>query len=342
MEEPLPPGGSCLLGSFNLSEYVIDKKFDIMTFKNDIHVVVKAMNDVLDEGLALHPLDIQKETVADLRQIGIGVMGIADMLIKMETTYGSEKAIDLCDYIGVILADTSLRASALLAKKDGPFPRYTEKVLQSEFFMTNAIYPKTIELVKKYGLRNSQILTIAPTGTLSTMWGVSGGIEPIYAFSYTRKTESIHDLDVYYEVFTPVVKEYMEAHGIVSKEDLPKWFVSAADLTPEQRIGMQSIWQKHIDASISSTVNLPNEATVEEVKNLYTLAWKKGLKGLTIFRDGCKRAGILSVTKPEEEIKEEEIKEEENIPTCPDCGTEIAMSEGCMYCVNCGWGKCSI
>lgn len=344
-EEPLPAGGSCLLGSFNLSAYVKDDKFNMDDFKKDIPVVVKAMNDVLDEGLALHPLDIQKQTVADLRQIGIGVMGIADMLIKLGVTYGSEEAIELCDYIGYNLANESLYASSKLAEEYGAFPKYTDDVLKSKFLIENTT-AITYEQIRQHGLRNSQILTIAPTGSLSTMWGISGGIEPIFAFSYTRKTESIHDKDMYYEVFTPIVQEYMDANGITTREDLPEFFVSSADLTPAQRIGMQSIWQKHIDASISSTVNLPNSATVEDVEKLYTLAWLEGLKGLTIFRDGCKRAGILYTEKPKEveEVKEKiaEVKEEHNTIPCPECGTELAMSEGCNFCMNCGWGQCSI
>ncbi len=342
-EEPLPAGGSCLLGSFNLSAYVIDGKFDMDMFKEDIPKVVKGMNDMLDEGLPLHPLDIQKQTVADLRQIGIGVMGIADMLIKLGITYGSEEAIELCDYIGFNLADHSLRASSELAKEFGAFPRYSDKVLESKYLLENTT-PQTYELIRQYGLRNSQILTIAPTGTLSTMWGISGGIEPIFAFSYTRKTESIGDGDVYYEVFTPIVQEFMKANGLTKLEELPEYFVSSADLTPAQRIGMQAVWQKHIDASISSTVNLPNSATVEDVEKLYTLAWLEGLKGLTIFRDGCKRAGILYTETPKEaeEVVEVVKGEEEYSMDCPECETKLAMAEGCMYCMNCGWGKCSI
>lgn len=343
-EEPLPAGGSCLLGSINLSKYVIDGEFDVCQLVKDIPVVVRAMNEVLDEGLPLHPLKIQQETVRDLRQIGIGVMGIADMLIKMGIRYGSDEAIEFCDFIGFILANNAIKASALLAKEQGTFPRYTDAVLESDFLKTNAT-EETFALVKKYGLRNSQILTIAPTGTLSTMWGISGGIEPIFAFSYFRKTESLGQEDRYYEVFTPIVQEYMDKHGLTKKEELPDFFVSAADLTPSERVKMQGIWQTHIDASISSTVNLPHEATVEQVIELYTLAWENKLKGLTIFRDGCRRAGILTFDKPAEaeDKKEEEVqKNEESGIICPECEVQLEMSGGCSSCPNCGWGMCSI
>ena len=306
-EEPLPNGGSCLLGSINLSAYVVEYEgknyFDIPAFKKDIHTIVKAMNDVLDQGLPLHPLQIQRDTVRDYRQIGIGVMGIADMLIKLGTKYDTDEAIEICDTIGGILANESIKASALLAKEEGYYPKYKSCILDSEFLKEN-VDEETFDLVIKYGLRNSQLLTIAPTGSISTMIGVSGGIEPIFNLSYTRKTESLHkEGDVYYKVFTPIAKEYMDKHGITEEEDLPDFFVTAQTLNPHMRVKMQGAWQKHIDASISSTINLPNEATVEEVEQLYMEAWKEGLKGLTIYRDGCARTGILTT---DENIKDEE------------------------------------
>lgn len=307
-EEPLPNGGSCLLGSINLSAYVNeDGKFDINSFEEDISIIVKAMNDVLDEGLPLHPLQIQRDTVRDYRQIGIGVMGIADMLIKMGIKYDEPKAIETCELIGFILANQAIKQSALLAKEHGAYPKYNaDAIMHSEFLCDNTA-DDTFDLVDKYGLRNSQLLTIAPTGSISTMIGVSGGIEPIFNLSYTRKTESLHGEDVYYKVFTPIAEEYMKEHSIDKEEDLPDYFVTTESLNPFMRIKMQGTWQKHIDASISSTINLPNEATVEEVESLYMSAWKEGLKGLTIYRAGCKREGILTTEPKKEEI--EEIKE---------------------------------
>ena len=161
-EEPLPDGGSCLLGSFNLSAYVDGWGFNFNEFSNDIHIVVEAMNDVLDEGLPLHPLQIQRDTVKNLRQIGIGIMGIADMLIKMNIKYDSEEALELCDEIGFVLANESLCASALLAKRYGAFPVCDrEAILKSDFIFNNTT-GETYDLICQYGLRNSQVLTIAP------------------------------------------------------------------------------------------------------------------------------------------------------------------------------------
>lgn len=307
LEEPLPAGGSCLLGSFNLSAYVKDNHFDLKEFKKDIKTVVKAMNDVLDEGLALHPLEIQRKTVGDYRQIGVGVMGIADMLIKLGLKYGEKESIDLCDKIGFILANESLKSSAILASEFGTYPKYKDCILNSQYILNNTS-KDTYELIERYGLRNSQILTIAPTGSLSTMLGISGGIEPIFMNSYTRKTESLHNEDVYYKVYTPIVEEYMNKNGLLDEEELPEYFVTAMNLDPLKRVDMQSIWQKHIDASISSTVNLPNEATVEDVYDIYTYAWKQGLKGITIYRSGCKREGILTTSDKTEETEVNELK----------------------------------
>ena len=224
----------------------------------------------------------------------------------MGIKYGSPEAIDLCDMIGHAMADEALKTSALLAKEYGPYPKYNpEAVEQSAYYSKNAL-GETKQLVKEYGLRNSQLLTIAPTGTLSTMLRVSGGIEPIFANYYTRKTESLKGHDEYYKVYTPIVKDDMEKNNLKDDSELPDYFVTAQTLDYKNRIYMQSIWQTHIDASISSTVNVPNNFTVEQVEGLYMTAWEAGLKGVTIFRDGCKRAGILTTSdsKKDDETSE--------------------------------------
>lgn len=307
-EEPLPAGGSCLLGSINLAEFACDTGFDFESFKHCVKSSVIALNEVLDEGLPLHPLKEQRESVYDWRQIGLGIFGLADLLIKLGIKYGSPEAIDLCDMIGHTMADMAIKTSAVLAKECGVYPKYKpEAVEQSAFYSKNAL-GETKELVESFGLRNSQLLTIAPTGSLSTMIGVSGGIEPIFANYYTRKTESLKGHDEYYKVYTPIVKEYMDKHELKDDSELPDYFVTAQTLDYKNRIYMQSIWQSHIDASISSTVNVPNDFTVEQVEGLYMTAWDAGLKGVTIFRDGCKRAGILTTSSTEENDAIEETK----------------------------------
>lgn len=335
-EEPLPAGGSCLLGALNLSEFVSttgDFCFDL--FEKSVHIAVKALNDVLDEGLPKHPLQEQRDSVSTWRQIGLGIMGLADMLIKMNIRYGSKEAVTICDEIGRLLASSALKASNTLATEQKSYAECMENaIIKTPFFKENG-NRELKELIKETGLRNSQLLTIAPTGTISTMFGVSGGIEPIFANSYTRITKSLHGHDEAYKVYTPIVKAYMDANGLEDDSELPEWFVTSADLSVEERIDMQSVWQKHIDASISSTVNLPNEATVEDVKEIYMSAWKKGLKGITIYRAGCAREGILTVT-PEDEGKEEKGVVFDSI--IPVSRKTMGTTHGSTYCKKCACG----
>ena len=307
-EEPLISGGSCLLGSINLAKFVTEeKKFNFEDFKLTVDIAVRALNDVLEEGLPLHPLQEQRDSVRDWRQIGLGIMGLGDALIKLGIRYGSEESIKICDRIGLAMADTAIATSAALAEEKGEYPKYKNCVLHSSYFEHNASNT-TWDKVNKYGLRNSQLLTTAPTGSLSSMLGVSGGIEPIYANYYTRKTESLHGHDEYYKVYTPIVEQYMKEHNLKDDSELPDYFVTAQTLNYKERIDMQSVWQKHIDASISSTVNVPNSFTVEQVEDLYMYAWEKGLKGVTIFRDGCKRAGILTTDTSEKSNASNQFK----------------------------------
>lgn len=333
-EEPLPAGGSCLLSSINLSAFVKDKEFDFDDFSETVANGVIYLNEVLEEGLPLHPLEEQRQSVADWRQIGLGIMGLADMLIKMELPYDSEQARQLCEEIGLVMADQALYTSAFLAGHAGSYNNYKSCVQKSEFLKNNTC-ESTREVIEAYGLRNSQLLTIAPTGTISTMLGISGGIEPIFANSYTRKTESLHGHDEYYKVYTPIVKEYMDEHGIKDETELPNWFCTSSTISPLNRVLMQGVWQKHIDASISSTVNLPEEATIEDVEEIYLNAWKEGLKGITVFRNGCKRLGILTTNNSQEKEEEKGLSRGEII-SCSDnlIGMKRRLTTGCgsLHC----------
>mgnify|MGYP002081036026 FL=1 len=321
-EEPLPAGGSCLLGAINLSAFAKDGKFDFDDFSNTVTHAIIALNEVLDEGLELHPLEEQRKSVADWRQIGLGIFGLADMFIKLGIEYGSADSIYLCDKIGFIMADVAIRTSAYLAKDFGPYNKFKPEALDKNLYFIANTREETKMAVKRFGLRNSQLLTVAPTGSISTMLGVSGGIEPIFDTCYTRKTESLHGHDQYYQVYTPIVKEYLTKIGRLDEkgrekdtsDPWPSILKTAKTIDPKKRVKMQSIWQKHVDASISSTVNLPESATIEDVRELYVYAWKNRLKGLTIFRENCARVGVLTSEKkekPKEELKEPEVKIEE-------------------------------
>jgi ribonucleoside-diphosphate reductase alpha chain len=284
-----------------LNPFTDNAIFDYELFSKDVKDIVVYANEILDEGLPLHPLKEQKDSVKDWRQIGFGIMGLADLFIKMGIHYGSPESVQLSEKISSIMINEAIISSANLAKEFGTYPMYNKQaVLSSPFFRQN-ISEKVKVLVEQYGLRNSQLLTCAPTGTISTMFGISGGIEPIFENSYTRKTESLHGKDEYYKVYTPIVQEYMKNNNIEKEEDLPDFFVTTRTLNYKNRIDMQSIWQKHIDASISSTINVPETFTIEQVVDLYMYAWEKGLKGITMYRDKCERTGILTTDNKKEE-----------------------------------------
>lgn len=276
-------------------------------------------------------------------------MGLADMFIHLHIRYGGQESLELSEKIGKVMANAALQESALLAKERGVYPAYRkEKVLKSTYLKKVAT-PETMEMIEKYGLRNAELLSIAPTGSISTMIGVSGGLEPLFNISYTRESKTLHNEPTFYKVFTPIAKDYMEKHNIAKEEDLPDFFVTSATLNYRERIDMQSVWQTYVDAAISSTVNVPNEFTVEEVEDLYMYAWEKGLKGLTLYRDGCERIGILTTDETEKKRGESERTSHEadteaayRKQTCPDCGGEMKTSNGCEECLDCGFSPCSI
>lgn len=339
-EEPLPPGGACLLGSLNLSEFVGSDKFiKIDELKEAICIAVRGLNTVLDEGIERHPLPLQRQMARDWRQIGLGIFGLADMLIKMEVRYDSDEAIELCSCLAHIIAETAIMESNRLAIEYGAFPKCdNEAICNSEFIQNLELNPAKRESILTYGLRNSAILTIAPTGSLSTMFGVSGGIEPIFSNSYTRKTESLNGQDTYYKVYTPVVEQYMREHGVKEEAELPPYFVTAHDIDPLLRVKMQATWQECVDASISSTVNLKHDATPSDVFNVYLKAWELGCKGVTVYRDGCARTGILTTDSknPEESPRPVKKLQRGDIIKCSDdmIGKKRKLMTGCgsLHC----------
>lgn len=341
-EKPLVKSNSCLLASLNLSEYIKDPftdkaKFDRELFKQDLREIVIYMDDLLEEGVEFLPLPENKDTALDYRSLGIGVMGLGEALIKLGKTYGKLDAIIEVDNIFNLMANTCLQQSALLAKHRGTYPLYDKDMVLESNYLKNVANKETRELIEKYGLRNSELLSIAPTGSISTMMNVSGGVEPVFQFEYNRRTVTLNSEETVYKVTAPIVKEYREATG--NEGSLPDYFVSTYDIPYRERIDMQSRMQKYIDSAISSTVNLPNEATVEEVEDLYMYAWEQGCKGITIYREGCMREGILTTDKPKDK---EEVTVEKKEEVCPICGGEIIHSNGCKMCSDCQWGACSL
>lgn len=313
----LPAGGACLLGSLNLSAFVNNNgQFEEEEFKYAIRICMIELNKVLDEGLPFHPLQEQRESVRKWRQTGLGIMGLGDMLIKMGITYGSEKSIAVCDAIGWIMANSAIETSIELSYMNGgPYPGYRNNTVNnSSFFQVHADTPELKSKLAQHGIYNSQILTVPPTGSIATMLGISSGIEPVFAKSMDRKTETLKNGEYHYKVYTPIVKEYMESHNLKNEDELPEYFITAREIPYQQRIEMQAVWQNHIDSSISSTINLPESATVEDIMDLYMLAWKKGLKGVTVFREGCKRIPILTAEDKKKDSKSIDTAIKETIP----------------------------
>lgn len=305
-EQILPAGGACLLGSINLAAFVTkDKKFDFEEFRVVVFETIRALNEVLDEGQPLHPLEIQRDSAYEWRPMGLGIMGLGDMLIKMEIVYGSQESLELCDKIGRLMAESAITQSIEEAENHGSFPKCDNySIIASDFFRKHA-HPTAGTKVLESGIRNCQLLCLAPCGTISTMLNISGGIEPIFDRYYERRTVTLNEEEKIYKVYTQIVWDYMQEHGISEDDDdqLPEWFITSKEIPYQDRIKMQAVWQEHIDVSISSTVNLPESTTVEDVMNLYMMAWEEGLKGVTIFREGCKRAPILNSTKKNDKKK---------------------------------------
>ena len=299
-EQPLPAGGSCLLGSINLAEFVVEKDgvptFDESAFVDCVIICVNALNDVLWEGMGLHPLVEQRDSVMKWRQIGLGIMGLGDMLIKLGIKYGSKEAISLCDRIGGIMFATAYQQSVWLGE-NGVYPF----IRNGRFFKSAHI---SRELAYQYGtsLVNSQLLTIAPTGSISTMLGISGGIEPIFAKSFTRRTTSLSNQDEYHIQHPKVIQDLMDKLG-VDANHLPDYVVTASDIPWKERVDIQAVWQRHIDASISSTINLPSDFPKDSIMDIYIYAWRMGCKGITIFRQDCKRDAILTT-----EVKSKDVE----------------------------------
>lgn len=256
-----------------------------------MRTAIEALDVVLDENMNNHALEEQRRMAENYRNVGCGIMGMHDMLIKLGYVYGSEESKEYLDSLMDLMFRTAVIKSAELAKEKGAFPKYSSKVLESKIIRKHFTEDELVSLgIKDYGLRNCSLLSIAPSGSIGTMLNISTGCEPLFQISYRRKTESLKGEDTYYNVYTGVAKQYTDLYG----ENLPDYFITAGDINWRDRVDIQSVLQEHVDTAISSTINLPNEIKREEIEQLYLYAWEKGLKGVTIFRDGCKRSGILT------------------------------------------------
>lgn len=313
-----PAYNSCNLGSLNLYNYVKNKftdeaYFDKEEFKKDVVTAIKALDEILDYGYDMQPLDQNRKVIDKWRSIGLGFFGLADALIALKIKYGSEASWDFAREVSNIMMNTSVKTSSLIAKERGSFAEYNyEYISNSELF--RKLDNDVKESVKENGLRNAQFLSVAPTGSLSLLAGqLSSGLEPIFKCVYERSTHSLESSGVSFAVASKAISDLLGFHNIepgsLSSEEIKKkfdWVVEASDIPYQDRVAIQASIQGEIDNAISSTVNLPESATVEDVWNIYMQAWKLGLKGITVFRDNCKRASILGFSsKPKESSKDD-------------------------------------
>ena len=295
-EQPLPKHGACCLSSLNLSEFVVNPytptaHLNTEDFLHAIDVGIRTLDKLIDENYNRHPLQQQRDMSYNYRNIGLGIFGYATALMKLGLKYGSNEAIEFTDDVFSLLFKRAVFASNNLAKELGTYPKYKECVFDSDIIKKH-FTPDEIDGLKKHGLRNCSLISIAPNGSLATLLGESGGCEPEFALKYTRRTVGMTDgEDTYYDVYCKAAKEYMDANHT---DILPDYFVGSADIPWQNRVLTQAAMQNHVDTAISSTVNMPNSATKEDIAHMYLLAWSTGCKGITMFRDGCKRLGILT------------------------------------------------
>jgi len=313
-EIPLEPYGSCNLANVNLARFVLDPftdraRVDREGLERALRCTVRFLDNVVDWNMDRHPLPQQKEAIRKSRRIGVGFTGLADMLVQLRLRYDSEEAGEFVHRMFNWIKNIVYDESANIAAEKGTFPAYDrERHLGGLFLRTLA--PEVINKVQTVGLRNVALLTVPPVGSGAALAGVTSGIEPIFDLSYTRRSESLSK--EHFTVFHPLARRYMDEFGVDDPEKLPDYFVTSHRIRPEMRVRMQAAIQAHIDHSISSTVNLPENATFEDVERIYLLAWKLGCKGITVYRSGS-RENILTPLDEGRKGEEGAVKERESI-----------------------------
>lgn len=296
-EQPLKKNMSCNLGSINLSEFVDNPytpkaSFNWGEFTKTVKISVRGLDYIVDENMPNHPLEEQRQNAKDYRNIGLGVFGFANCLFELGIKYGTKQAIDFTQLLFKHMLTVSLQESNALAKELGMFPKCKPKAIAKANILQDILaeHPQLKKDILKYGLRNCSLLSVAPNGSIGTLLNCSGGCEPEFALKYTRHTDNLKDS---YTIYSKSIQEYWDINGECEYEELPDYFVTAIDIPWKQRVDMQAMMQRYVDTAISSTVNLPQDTTVEDIEQLYLYGWQQGLKGITIYRAGCAREGIL-------------------------------------------------
>ena len=332
-EQPLPDGGCCNLGALNLERFVDnDGNFDFDGFKETTAVGARFLDNVIDYNLERHALEEQKQNAMNDRRVGLGILGLGDMLVKMGIKYDSDEALETINKIMEIHRNTAYETSAELAKEKGQFPNFDWDGYSQSLFVQDL--PKELqEKIKNHGVRNCTLTTVAPTGSGAIVARVTSGIEPIFATSYQRKVKKNDSLGKEFDTFTvyhPVVKEMFG-----TDENLPEYVVTAHNVDPYFRVKMQGEVQKYIDSSISSTVNLAEETTVDTVADIYMTAYKADLKGITVYREGSREGILITNEKSSEDEPQTEAQEKKSArmrPTTTSGQTRrMRTGDGTLY-----------
>ena len=355
-----PDYSSCNLGSINVYNFVkrkfeVDASFDYRGFAETVAKAVMALNDVLKYGYEKQPLAANKKCIDDWRQIGLGLFGLADAMVALRIKYGSEESVKFADTLLSVMHDVALRASIGEAIRFGSYDKFFPGILSQidKDLMTTS----ELAEVSRYGMANASLLSIAPTGSMSLFMGnFTGGVEPIFKLFYERSTHKMEKTGDHFRVYARSIEDLLKHFGypldmtVEEIKDVFPWVVEAHDVPWANRVILQATIQKHVDNAISSTVNLPKDATVDDVFNIYIAAWRSGCKGITVFRDGCRRGNILGVEDTEKVVKKAEpapkkptCSGDADYRECPECHEKLFKVEGhCGYCVGCGYSACGM
>ncbi|MHA6646695.1 vitamin B12-dependent ribonucleotide reductase [Aerococcus urinae] len=316
-EQPLAPYSVCNLGAINLAQMADkeNKRLNKEKLQKTVATAIRMQDNVIDA--TPYFLEANKKQALGERRIGLGVMGLADLLIYCEKRYGSKEGNQLVDEVFETIAVTAYQTSIELAKERGSFPfligetdeetqALRERFVQSGFMQR---MPESIRQdVLKYGIRNSHLLTVAPTGSTGTMMNVSTGLEPYFAFKYYRTGR----LGKFIEVNADIVQEYLDQHPEADADNLPDFFVSAMDLSPREHVDVQTTIQRWVDSSISKTVNAPKGYAVNQVAEVYEKLYEGGAKGGTVYVDGSRDSQVLTLNKDEHEDSDQDSQVDQN------------------------------
>ncbi|MCD6268768.1 MAG: vitamin B12-dependent ribonucleotide reductase [Deltaproteobacteria bacterium] len=327
-EQPLLPHESCNLGSINLAQMVSDGKIDYDKLGETVNKAVHFLDNVVD--INNYPLPVIAEQTKANRKIGLGVMGFADLLLLLEVPYSSQKARDLAAEIMSFVDNTAYKASIELAEKRGAFPNFPE----STYGTKNPTVP----------LRNATRTTIAPTGTISILAGCSSGVEPIFALAFMRRVMDDDELFEVNPIFAEIAhKNNFYSQSVIKKiayngschnlDEIPKkfrrFFESAHDIAPHDHIEIQAAFQKYTNNAVSKTINFAHDATIEQVEKAYLLAYERGCKGVTIYRDGCRENQVLNIGKTDSKSAGEAAKPTKRDRPQSLVGRTYQMTTGC-------------